>query len=320
MTRSQSAPQRVTWSLRLAATSPEVLLGDVDGNLQRIRVALQGAVARGAQLIVLPELATSGYVFADRDEAAAASITRDHPGWARPRVGTAARGRRRRRLRRARRHAAVQLRGRAHARAADRRLPQGAPLGRGGGAVRTGDRPRARSSTPRSAGSPSPSATTTSSPKSPVAWHSPARTSSRCRSIGRSSPRPDGEHPPETIQAMAAARSSRLATVIADRRGGERGVAWTGRHRRHRRGRLGRGAARRERVGHRHADAALPRRQVAAAAQRPVRRSPPRAVLRDGCRGIRPSHTARDRPSCSPTFASSVRSARSARRRVAGDR
>ena len=66
MTRSQRAPHRGTWSLRLAATSPEVLLGDVDGNLQRIRVALQDAVARGAQLIVLPELATSGYVFADR--------------------------------------------------------------------------------------------------------------------------------------------------------------------------------------------------------------------------------------------------------------
>src|SRR3954462_4846021 len=72
----------MTRMLRVAATSPEIRLGEVDGNLQRIRVSLQGAVARGAQLIVLPELATSGYVFADRDEAAAASITRDHPGWA----------------------------------------------------------------------------------------------------------------------------------------------------------------------------------------------------------------------------------------------
>lgn len=40
--------------------------------------------------------------------------------------------------------------------------------------------------------------------------------------------RPAGEHPPETIQAMAAARTSRLATVIADRHGAERGVEWTG--------------------------------------------------------------------------------------------
>lgn len=41
-------------------------------------------------------------------------------------------------------------------------------------------------------------------------------------------PRPVGEHPPETIQAMAGARTSRLATVIADRHGTERGVEWTG--------------------------------------------------------------------------------------------
>ena len=41
-------------------------------------------------------------------------------------------------------------------------------------------------------------------------------------------PRPDGEHAPEVIQAMGSARSSRLPTVIADRIGSERGVAWTG--------------------------------------------------------------------------------------------
>ena len=40
--------------------------------------------------------------------------------------------------------------------------------------------------------------------------------------------RPPQEHPPETIQAMAAARSSRLPIVIADRHGDERGVPWTG--------------------------------------------------------------------------------------------
>ncbi|WP_372984518.1 nitrilase-related carbon-nitrogen hydrolase, partial [Microbacterium sp.] len=40
-------------------------------------------------------------------------------------------------------------------------------------------------------------------------------------------PRPDGEHAPELIQAMASARSSRLPVVIADRWGSERGVDWT---------------------------------------------------------------------------------------------
>lgn len=40
--------------------------------------------------------------------------------------------------------------------------------------------------------------------------------------------RPSGERPPELVQAMAAARSSRLPTVIADRHGSERGIEWTG--------------------------------------------------------------------------------------------
>lgn len=40
-------------------------------------------------------------------------------------------------------------------------------------------------------------------------------------------PRPDGEHPPEVIQAMAAARASRIPILCGDRRGAERGHAWT---------------------------------------------------------------------------------------------
>lgn len=40
--------------------------------------------------------------------------------------------------------------------------------------------------------------------------------------------RPAGEHPPELIMAMGSARSSRLPTVISDRYGTERGVEWTG--------------------------------------------------------------------------------------------
>lgn len=40
--------------------------------------------------------------------------------------------------------------------------------------------------------------------------------------------RPAGEHAPETIQAMAAARASRLPIAVADRCGSERGVQWTG--------------------------------------------------------------------------------------------
>ena len=40
-------------------------------------------------------------------------------------------------------------------------------------------------------------------------------------------PTPAGEHPPEVIQAMAAARSSRVPIVCCDRRGAELGNPWT---------------------------------------------------------------------------------------------
>jgi predicted amidohydrolase len=227
MTSSQSAPQRVTRSLRLAATSPEVLLGDVDGNLQRIRVALQGAVARDAQLIVLPELATSGYMFADPDEAAAASLTRDHPGWAHLMsalapgvvavVGYAERD-------------GTQLFNSAAVLTRERRIGdyrkahlwggEAALFERGPSAGALFDTPLGRLAVAICYDNEFPEVPRRLALAGaevlalPVNWPLIAR--------------PEGEHPPETIQAMAAARSSRLATVIADRRGVERGVAWTG--------------------------------------------------------------------------------------------
>ena len=71
----------MTRSLRVAATSPEIILGEVDGNLERIRAALQAGSEGGAQLIVVPELATCGYMFTDRSEATEASVTCDDPRW-----------------------------------------------------------------------------------------------------------------------------------------------------------------------------------------------------------------------------------------------
>ena len=59
--------------LRVAVAQYEPRVGDLDGNRALAERWASQAAARGARLIVLPELASSGYVFADEDEAAASA-------------------------------------------------------------------------------------------------------------------------------------------------------------------------------------------------------------------------------------------------------
>lgn len=59
-----------------AQLAPEI--GELADNCDRSVTAVRAAVARGADVVVLPELATSGYVFRDREEAARLAITPDH--------------------------------------------------------------------------------------------------------------------------------------------------------------------------------------------------------------------------------------------------
>jgi 5-aminopentanamidase len=59
---------------------------DPRGNAELAREAIGDAVANGAQIVVLPELVTSGYVFSSADEVQAAAISADDEllqGWAR---------------------------------------------------------------------------------------------------------------------------------------------------------------------------------------------------------------------------------------------
>ncbi len=59
-------------------------VGDLEGNRRLTREAVAEAVASGARLIVLPELATSGYVFESAEEARACAEPADGPalrGW-----------------------------------------------------------------------------------------------------------------------------------------------------------------------------------------------------------------------------------------------
>lgn len=213
-------------SLRVAAISPEIVIGDVDGNLDRIRSAITAAARRGAQLIVLPELATSGYVFADRDEALGAALTTGDPRWssvheAIPEGAVVVVGYAESDGDRLFNTAAVLTRDlrladyrKAHLWGAEKLvfdsgseagLVVDAPFGRLGVALcYDNEFPEV----PRRLALAGADVLAL-----PVNWPLV--------------PRPAGEHAPELIQAMASARSSRLPVVIADRWGSERGVDWT---------------------------------------------------------------------------------------------
>lgn len=66
-------------TLVVAAVQFAPLLGAVDDNRARIARAIVEAAGRGAKLVVLPELCTSGYVFDDAAEAHASSEPLDGP-------------------------------------------------------------------------------------------------------------------------------------------------------------------------------------------------------------------------------------------------
>ncbi|NIZ92143.1 nitrilase-related carbon-nitrogen hydrolase [Kineococcus rubinsiae] len=63
-----------------AQLAPRLL--DLDANRAASTAAVEVAVAGGADVVVLPELVTSGYVFASPEEAATVAITAAHPVFA----------------------------------------------------------------------------------------------------------------------------------------------------------------------------------------------------------------------------------------------
>ena len=63
----------MTRTLRAAAAQYAPVVGDPEGNRSRAVEWTQRAIDAGAQLVVLPELASSGYVFNSEDEAASSA-------------------------------------------------------------------------------------------------------------------------------------------------------------------------------------------------------------------------------------------------------
>ena len=115
---------------RVACAQLPLSIGDTAGNRASCRSAVEVAARDGAQIVVLPELASSGYVFADRAELSSLAETRDGAGHRR--MGQPRRARSgspsspdspRRRATRS------QQRGRRRPDGSARRVSQGAPVG-----------------------------------------------------------------------------------------------------------------------------------------------------------------------------------------------
>ena len=61
--------------VRIACCQIDPSIGDLAANAEVIEAQINEAVGVGADVVVLPELATSGYMFADAEEARAAALT-----------------------------------------------------------------------------------------------------------------------------------------------------------------------------------------------------------------------------------------------------
>jgi predicted amidohydrolase len=213
--------------MRVSAVALPIEIGELDTNLTRIRDAIDATESDGAHLVVFPELATSGYVFDDATEARALSMRADDSRL----VALAS-------------HVpvgAVAVVGFCEA-DGDRLFNSALVIGRGSvlGRYRKAHLWDAECDvfTP---GSEAGAVFNTPVGRVGVAICYDSEFPELPRRLALAGAdvlalpvnwpkvaRPSGEHPPETIQAMASARSSRLATVIADRHGAERGVEWTG--------------------------------------------------------------------------------------------
>jgi predicted amidohydrolase len=215
---------------RIAVAQLAPVIGDLEANAALARGALAEAAAAGADVVVLPELVTSGYLFADAREAAAAAIPSDHDilrGWA-----DAARGAR-----------MVVVGGFCEA-GADGETYNSAAVIDETGALRAVYRKlhlwdlEKRLFTP---GAEAPAVVDTAHGRIaamicydlefPELTRGVALAGAQLLAVPTNwplVPRPAGERPPEAVIAMATARVNRMAVACADRLGTERGLEWTG--------------------------------------------------------------------------------------------
>jgi predicted amidohydrolase len=215
--------------VRVACCQVRIAIGDVDGNRGRVRGAVEAAAAAGARVMVVPELANSGYVFTDAAEARSLAEPVDGPtvtGWAEL----------------ARRLDAVLIGGFCEL------DPEGHVRNSAVVVDASGVRALYRKAhlwdreklvfTP---GDASPPVVDTAHGRLAVMicydlefaeWtRLPALRGTQllCAPVNwPDSSRPDGERPSEVVRVQAAAATNRMFVAIADRAGDERGVGWVG--------------------------------------------------------------------------------------------
>ncbi|RSN66464.1 nitrilase-related carbon-nitrogen hydrolase [Actinomadura sp. WAC 06369] len=212
---------------RIVCAQLAPVVGDLRGNRVRSAAAVRDAAALGAHVIVLPELVTSGYVFASAAEAASVAITPADPvfgAWA-----DAAGG-------------AVVVGGFCE-RGPDGRLYNSAAVVDRGAVAAVYRKTHLWDTEQRvfAAGDrPVPVVRTAAGPIGvPICYDLEFPEVVRALALGGARllaapvnwplvDRPAGERPPEAVIAMAAARVNRVFVACCDRTGDERGVAWTG--------------------------------------------------------------------------------------------
>ncbi len=202
------------------------VVGDLEGNVSRATDAIAAAVRAGADVVVLPELATSGYVFESVEEVRALAITPDHPAfgsWARAAGG------------------AVVVAGFAEAGPGGALLNSAVVLDASGVlALYRKAHLWDRESLFFTAGDAAPPVVETPHGRIAVMVCYDLEFPEWVRTAALAGadllavptnwplwPRPDGERPGEVLNAMTAARLNRLAVACADRSGVERGQGWT---------------------------------------------------------------------------------------------
>jgi predicted amidohydrolase len=214
---------------RIAVQQLAPVLGDLERNRSLALAAIREAIEAGAEVVVLPELITSGYVFESRDEAAEVAIDPEHEllrEWAEE----------------ARRGDAVVIGGFCE-RGDDGLLYNSAAL-----IDATGLRAVYRKlhlwdheKLIFEPGAAPPPVVDTRAGRIGVLICYDLEFPELTRWVALQGaqllavptnwprvPRPDGERAPEAVIAMAAARVNCMAIACADRLGTERGVEWTG--------------------------------------------------------------------------------------------